>query len=116
MVTALNKIDLLSNPESISSAISNRTPTIPISALTGAGTEDLLRLLEGQLFESYTQVTVHIPYRDGHMISMFHEQGKVESTHPAETYITVKGMLPTRMLYHFKDFMKPPIEPKPDSA
>lgn len=116
MVTALNKIDMLSDPESLSSAISNQTPTIPISALTGSGIEDLLRMVEGQLFESYTQVTVHIPYRDGHMISMFHEQGKVESTLPAETYITVNGMLPTRMLYHFKDFMKPPVEPKPDSA
>jgi len=116
MVTALNKIDLLANPESMSSALSNQTPTIAISALTGAGTEDLLRLVEGQLFENYTQVTVHIPYREGHMISMFHERGKVESTHPVDTYITIKGMLPTRMLFHFKDYMKPPSEPLQDSA
>lgn len=116
MVTALNKIDLLTHPESMSAVLSNQTPTIAISALTGAGTEDLLRLVEGQLFENYTEVTVHIPYREGHMISMFHEQGKVESTHPFDTYITIKGMLPTRMLFHFKDFMKPPPEPQQDSA
>ena len=116
MVTALNKIDMLANPETISATLSNRTPTVAISALTGAGTADLLRLVESQLFENYTQVTVHIPYRHGHMISMFHEQGKVESTHPVETYITIKGMLPTRMLFQFKDFMKPPVEPQQDSA
>lgn len=110
MVTALNKIDRLSSPEEISTAITNLTPTIPISALTGKGLDDLLRLIEGQLFENYTAVTVHIPYRMGHMISLFHEQGKVESTHPVDTYITIKGMLPTRMLFHFRDFMKPPVE------
>ncbi|MFZ3078677.1 MAG: GTPase HflX, partial [Bellilinea sp.] len=111
MVTALNKIDRLASPETISASLSQRTPTIPISALTGQGAEDLLRLIEGQLFENYTQVTVHIPYRDGQLISLFHEQGKVESTKPVETYITIKGMLPTRMLFHFKNFMKPPVEP-----
>jgi GTP-binding protein HflX len=116
MVTALNKIDMLTNPETISAGLSNRTPTVAISALTGAGIEDLLRLVESQLFENYTQVTVHIPYRHGHMISMFHERGKVESTHPVETYITIKGMLPTRMLFQFKDFMKPPVEPQQDSV
>ncbi len=116
VVTALNKIDMLGNPETISATLSNRTPTVAISALTGAGTADLLRLVESQLFENYTQVTVHIPYRHGHMISMFHEQGKVKSTHPVETYITIKGMLPTRMLFQFKDFMKPPVEPPQDSA
>ncbi len=110
MVTALNKIDLLASPEMISAALSQRTPTIPISALTGQGAEDLLRLIEGQLFENYTQVTVHIPYRDGQLISLFHEQGKVESTKPVETYITIKGMLPTRMLFHFRNYMKPPVE------
>ncbi|TDA64715.1 MAG: GTPase HflX [Chloroflexi bacterium] len=110
MVTALNKIDLLASPEMISASLSQRTPTIPISALTGQGAEDLLRLIEGQLFENYTQVTVHIPYRDGQLISLFHEQGKVESTKPVETYITIKGMLPTRMLFHFRNYMKPPVE------
>ncbi|MHB0966853.1 MAG: GTPase HflX [Bellilinea sp.] len=110
MVTALNKIDLLASPEMISAALSQRTPTIPISALTGQGAEDLLRLIEGQLFENYTQVIVHIPYRDGQLISLFHEQGKVESTKPVETYITIKGMLPTRMLFHFRNYMKPPVE------
>ncbi len=110
MVTALNKIDLLASPEMISTALSQRTPTIPISALTGQGAEDLLRLIEGQLFENYTQVTVHIPYRDSQLISLFHEQGKVESTKPVETYITIKGMLPTRMLFHFRNYMKPPVE------
>jgi GTP-binding protein HflX len=110
MVTALNKIDLLASPETINASLSQRTPTIPISALTGQGTEDLLRLIEGQLFENYTQVTVHIPYRDGQLISLFHEQGKVESTTPVETYITIHGMLPTRMLFHFRNYMKPPVE------
>lgn len=110
MITALNKIDLLSDPTSISQSLSHLAPTIPISALTGQGTDDLLRLIESQLFENYTTVTVHIPYRDGQLISLFHEQGKVESMVPHEQHITIQGMLPIRMLYRFKDYFQLPPE------
>lgn len=115
MITALNKIDLLPNPESVSQALSNLAPTIPISALTGEGIADLLRLIESQLFENYTEVTVHIPYRDGQLISLFHEQGKVESMDPRERFITIKGMLPSRILYLFKDTFQIPVEPEESS-
>lgn len=111
MITALNKIDLLANPSSIDDSLSHKAETIPISALTGQGTEDLLKLIESQLFENYTSVTVHIPYRDGQLISLFHEQGKVESMKPKDQFITIKGMLPVRMLYHYKDYFQPPPEP-----
>lgn len=108
VVTALNKIDLLADPLSINQSLSNMAPTVPISALTGQGTEELLKLIEGQLFENYTEVTVHIPYRDGQLISLFHEQGKVESMKPMEQYITINGMLPIRMLYQFRNYFQPP--------
>ncbi len=91
-------------------------PTIPISALTGQGTDELLKLIEGQLFENYTAVTVHIPYRDGQLISLFHEQGKVESMKPKDVYITIEGMLPTRMLYQYRNYFQPPPEPAEDGA
>jgi len=110
MVTALNKIDLLSDPVSISQVLSKKTPTTPISALTGDGTEDLLRLIESQLFENYTPATVYIPYKEGQFISLFHEQGKVEETKPESQYITISGMLPTRILYEFRRFFEKPQE------
>lgn len=111
MITALNKIDLLADPSSIETSLSHMAPTIPVSALTGQGTDELLKLIESHLFENYTAVTVHIPYRDGQLISLFHEQGKVESMKPKDVYITIEGMLPTRMLYQFRNYFKPPPEP-----
>lgn len=115
VVTALNKIDLLADPLSINQSLSNLTPTVPISALTGQGTEELLKLIEGQLFENYTEVTVHIPYRDGQLISLFHEQGKVESMKPMEQYITINGMLPIRMLFQFRHYFQPPPDTDEES-
>lgn len=110
VITALNKIDRLPDPASISHSLTNAAPTVPISALTGQGTGELLQLIESQLFENYNAVTVHIPYREGQLISLFHEQGKVESMVPKDQYITIKGMLPLRMLYHFKNYFEPPKE------
>jgi len=115
VVTALNKIDQLADSSAIAASLTNIAPTVPISALTGQGIDDLLRLIEGQLFENYTPITVHIPYRQGFMISLFHEQGKVESSHPLDTYITITGMLPSRLLFQFRDFMKPPLESEQSS-
>ncbi|MHB0923381.1 MAG: GTPase HflX [Bellilinea sp.] len=112
VITALNKIDRLADPASISHSLTHATPTVPISALTGQGTGELLQLIESQLFENYNAVTVHIPYREGQLISLFHEQGKVESMTPKDQYITIQGMLPVRMLYHFKNYFDPPQEPE----
>jgi GTP-binding protein HflX len=108
MITALNKIDKLTNPVTIDRVLSHRTPTIPISALTGQGTGELLQIVESQLFENYSGVTVHIPYRDGQLISLFYEQGRVESTRPSEGYLTIQGSLPNRLLYHFRDYFQAP--------
>lgn len=115
MITALNKIDLVATPTSIDQSLSHMAPTIPISAMTGQGTDDLLRLIESQLFENYTDVTVYIPYRDGQLISLFHEQGKVEAMQPMEQYITIQGMLPVRMMYQFRNYFQPPPEPDDES-
>jgi len=110
VLTALNKIDKLSHPQALQSLASNFQNAIAISARTGEGTQDLLSQVENMLFEKYVQLTVHIPYQDGQLISLFHEQGKVESSIPTSTYMTIKGTIPGRLLARYQSFTKPPAD------
>ncbi len=110
-LTALNKIDKLGQPQSLKSRTSIFQNSIAISAKTGEGTRDLLRQVESLLFENYVQLTVYIPYQHGQLISLFHEQGRVEDSTPAPTHMTIKGTIPGRLLARFQSFTKPPVEP-----
>ena len=75
VITALNKIDRLKNPPSLE----EYTNAIPISALTGQGLPELLNAIEQELFETFVPVYVRLPYQQGQLISLFHEEGHVET-------------------------------------
>ena len=81
-----------------------------ISALSGQGIDALLLRIEQQLFETYTPVTVWLPYSDGGLLSLFHESGQVERLEHTRNIIQIDGRLPGRLLARFKPFMHPPVE------
>lgn len=100
IVTALNKIDRLSAEELA------RTPelrarfagSIPVSALTGQGLENLIVEIEELLTETFSALKVHIPYREGELVALFHQRGLIEEeTHDA-TGTTLSGRLPARLV------------------
>ncbi len=107
-LTALNKVDRLPDPAALTEKFSAFSHSVPISALTGQGTMELLKAVETTLFEELTPITVHIPYQEGQLISLFHDYGKVESSTPAGQYITLKGSVPGRLLSEFRPFTKKP--------
>ena len=53
VLTVLNKIDKLPNPQIAQTLVSNYENAVAISALTGMGTADLLSCIQEQLFENY---------------------------------------------------------------
>jgi GTP-binding protein HflX len=77
IVVALNKIDKLNDPERARQVLTNFPNAVAISALTGTGIPDLLQLVSEQLYENYISITVRIPYDEGGLIALFHEQGQV---------------------------------------
>ncbi len=109
-LTALNKIDKLGQHQTLQSRAGTYQNSIAISAKTGEGTRELLQQIESLLFENYVQLTVYIPYQHGQLISLFHEQGRVENSIPASTHMTIKGTIPGRLLARFQSFTKPPVE------
>jgi GTP-binding protein HflX len=107
IVVALNKIDKLNDPERARQVLTNFPNAVAISALTGTGIPDLLQLVSEQLYENYISITVRIPYDEGGLIALFHEQGQVERIEHRNGGVEIQGRLPVRMLAQFKNYQVP---------
>lgn len=104
IITAFNKIDLLKDTEAAVSKLDEFSDTYPISALSGRGLDELLDAVESELFEKYIEVDLNIPYQEGQLISLFHEQGQVQEVTNGENGTRIKGLIPRRLLYHFEPY------------
>lgn len=106
VITALNKIDRLTGEEKIESLSAKYKPAFPISALTGEGLESLRHAIDDALLSSWIALDVVIPYKEGALSALFHEQGAVESeTHTGEG-IHLVGRIPARIQYRFQPYLK----------
>lgn len=105
MVTAFNKIDLLKDPDKATEKLLEFSSTYPISAKTGQGIQELLSAIELELFETYLQLDVIIPYQEGQLLSKFHEFGQVQKVETLESGTRIKGLLPRRLVYLFEPFL-----------
>jgi GTP-binding protein HflX len=104
MLTVLNKIDRLSEPDSANQSLEGFEDTVAISALTGQGMEPLLAAIHRKLFEAYELVQVELPHQEGALIAMFHEQGQVEHIEHTRHGQVITGRLPVRLVARFKPF------------
>lgn len=103
-ITALNKIDLLGNPERAQEIASQYPQSIGISALKGTGIRELLDLIQKELFEKLVPIHVKLPYQQGQLISLFHEAGQVERIEHGHGGIEIVGKIPGRMTAQFSDW------------
>ncbi|GAP14837.1 GTP-binding protein HflX [Longilinea arvoryzae] len=108
MITALNKIDQLSDPEEAQRLTTEYEDAIAISALKGAGIQNLLSSIERELFETFVPVTVYLPFQEGQLISLFHEQGQIATTENTRTGVTIQGNLPGRLIARYQPFFERP--------
>ena len=101
IVTALNKVDQLRDPESARDAVSRFSKAVTISALDGTGIKDLLRIIQEELYEKYAPILVKLPYQQGALISLFHEAGQVERIEHERGGVLMQGRVPGRLLAQF---------------
>lgn len=106
VVTALNKIDLLEDKSKAYDFLDEFERAVPISAITGEGFQLLLSVMEEELYERLEPVALNIPYREGKLISVFHEQGIVESIENQPSSVLIKGRLPSRLLSRYRPFVE----------
>lgn len=101
VVTALNKIDRLRDPQSAHDVVSRYSKAAAISSLKGTGIQELLRLIQQELYETYTPIHVRLPYQQGALISLFHEAGQVERIEHGRGGVVMQGRIPGRLVAQF---------------
>jgi GTP-binding protein HflX len=113
VITALNKIDRLPQPELVNEILVDFPNAVAISALKGLGINELLQAIERELFENFTPITVQIPHTEGQLISLFHEQGQVTLIEHKRNGVTIQGYIPNRLLARYAAYQNiPPEEPE----
>ena len=103
-VTALNKIDRLSKPEAARNTARQYPKAVAISARRGTGEAELLELIKEELYERYTPIAVRLPYQQGALISLFHENGQVERVEHVRGGVLMEGRIPGRLAAQFADW------------
>ncbi|MGA2490872.1 MAG: GTPase HflX, partial [Anaerolineales bacterium] len=110
IITVLNKIDLLPDPEAARRVLEHFPQSVAISARTGAGIGDLLDHIRSELYETLVPITVRLPYQQGQLISLFHEFGQVERLEHGRKGVLMQGRIPGRLLAQFKEWQVKPEE------
>ena len=105
MITALNKVDRLRQPEQAQETLQNFPKAVAISGLEGSGLPELLRLIQQELYESYTPIDIRLPYQEGALISLFHEMGQVEFIEHERGGVHMQGRIPGRLLASFSPWL-----------
>jgi GTP-binding protein HflX len=103
---ALNKVDQLRDPEKARQNLARFQHAVAISARTGEGIPDLLAAVSEQLFENFQPFTVRLPYEEGGLIALFHEQGQVERVEHVRGGVLIQGSLPGRLQARYATFVK----------
>jgi len=105
VLTVLNKIDRLNDPQKAIHIMDSFPHSVAISALTGMGIPELLDTVTQRLFEMHDLITVFLPYQQGELISLFHQAGNVERTEQMHGGVEVQGRIPGRLIARFQPFI-----------
>lgn len=104
VITVLNKIDKFPDPEKAREMVKGFPSATAISAKESIGIDKLLHMVEEELFFTYLPVNVKLPYQQGRLISIFHEQGKIDLVEHKKEHVLIEGKLPLRYLSHFERY------------
>lgn len=104
VLTVLNKIDRLRDPERAQQSLEDFPQSTAISALTGEGIGELLGAMNNLLYETFVEVEMRLPYQQGQLISVFHDEGQVEKIVHERGWVIITGRLPIRLLARFQSF------------
>ncbi len=95
MVVALNKADLLPSDELDQPVTSTPLPSVKVSALTGAGTDELLRCISDNLLSQFVALDVLIPYHRGDLVAQFHQFGSIDYEGYEANGTRLRGHMPS---------------------
>ena len=105
IITVFNKIDQNHDWHETIKTTPEFLEGLAISALTGEGVDKLLMQINQELFESFTTVTVNLPYKEGSLISMFHQNGNLLKVEHGTDGVILKGDLPKRLIPKYTPYL-----------
>jgi len=111
VLTVLNKIDQLSNPELARQSLTYFESAVAVSALKGDGIDDLIMATGNHLFERFVAVTLRLPYQEGGLIALAREQGQVERIEQQRGSVFIQARLPGRLVARFSKYLVSPNQP-----
>lgn len=106
VITAINKIDRLSDPEKAEQALTSFPNSVAISALKGNGINSLLDRVNQFLFDTYASIQVLLPFDEGGLLALFHDQGQIGQEEHLMDGVLLRGRIPGRLLARFTPFIK----------
>ena len=109
VLTVLNKIDLLPDPEAARASLVPGGDAVAVSALTGLAMDDLMVAINRKLYETLEQISVVLPYSEGGLLALFHDQGKVDRVEYVKEGVLVEGRLPGRLLARYQAYTEDPL-------
>lgn len=106
MLTVLNKIDKLDDIEEIKAQYPEFSDAVMISARKSIGMDDLALRIKQELFETFIPISVYVPYKNGDLISLFHEFGKIDQIEHQVGSVKISGSIPGRLMADFERFQQ----------
>jgi GTP-binding protein HflX len=104
MITALNKVDRLPDPEAASARLAGLPNSVAVSALRGWGLAELLARIEKVLTEELVNVRLLIPYQRGDLLGLLHQRGVIGREEHVQEGTRVAGKLPASLLPRFAPY------------
>lgn len=106
MITVLNKMDQTYEVDEELLALPEFSGAVRISAKKNIGINELIDVIKKELFERYIPISVIIPYKEGQLISLFHEFGRIDQISNNVGSVSISGSIPGRLAAVFERFVR----------
>ena len=106
ILTVLNKIDRLDDPGGAQEVLHDFEDAVALSALHKQGLNELLAAVSRKLYETLSPLEVLLPYEQGALIALFHEQGQVDRVEHTRKGVKIYGRVPGRLIARYVPFAK----------
>ena len=106
MLVALNKIDLLGDPENAQWMAVQYPNATAISALCGQGLGNLLTKIGHMLAQQMVRVRARVPYAANELVALFRQQGVIVDERHGPNEVAIEGKLPRRLVHRFEPYLE----------
>ncbi len=104
-ITALNKVDLVTDSERVERLADEAARPVRVSALRGDGLDELRATIREQAAQRLVPVTLHIPYDRLEVLGLSHEHGRVLSSEYQSDKVVAEAEIEREWLPRLHEFI-----------